>query len=82
MSIIYENLPDGRQRQTKACTWLQYVIKNDMGLYKELATEYDDFILKTHFHWKFWRPVDAIGGKVYFGKYVVTSYIVPREEAK
>jgi hypothetical protein len=22
------------------------------------------------FNWKFWEPIDCIGGKVYFGRYV------------
>lgn len=45
-------------------TWDQFQIKSDMGVFRGMKT------LQTKFHWAFWRPLDAIGGKVYFGPYV------------
>jgi hypothetical protein len=37
-----------------------------MGLTKGCGIDF-------HFNWKFWEPVDCIGGKVYFGRYVVIN---------
>jgi hypothetical protein len=48
------------QRQT----WSQYMIKANMGLWSDCSS------LRICFHWKFWSPLEAIGGKVYFGLYV------------
>ena len=28
---------------------------------------------ETRFHWKFWRPIKAIGGWVFFGPYVMLA---------
>ncbi len=44
-------------------TWDQVQIKADMGLFRGMRT------FQIKFHWKFWAPLDAIGGKIYFGSY-------------
>ncbi len=48
-------------------TWLQYLIKKDMGLLRGLTE------IKVRFHWRFWAPIDCVGGKLYFGRYVEHS---------
>lgn len=49
-------------------TMSQFWIKSDMGIWKGCRVEFK-------FHWRFWEPIDAVGGNVYFGRYVeVTSY--------
>jgi len=45
-------------------TWEQFEIKAQMGLWRGIRS------LQIKFHLKFWAPLDAIGGKVYFGRYV------------
>ena len=30
--------------------------------------------VEIHFHWKFWKPKDCIGGPVYFGRWVRVWY--------
>lgn len=45
-------------------TWKQYLIKAEMGLWRGCKS------LTYCFHWKFWEPIEAIGGKIYFGLYV------------
>lgn len=29
----------------------------------------DWMVVEILFHWKFWKPINVIGGKVYFGHY-------------
>ena len=38
-------------------TWDQVRIKAAMGLFRGLRS------FRTRFHWKFWQPLNAIGGK-------------------
>ena len=45
-------------------TWQQYEIKAQMGLFRGLES------LTYRFYWKFWSPIEAVGGPVYFGRYV------------
>ena len=45
-------------------TWQQFIIKSEMGLFRGVRS------LEIRFHWKFWKPIEAIGGRVYFGRYV------------
>lgn len=33
------------------------------------------FKYRTVFHWKFWKPVECIGGRVYFGEYVICGCV-------
>lgn len=28
-------------------------------------------VVSWHFHWRFWRPKDCLGGPVYFGQWAV-----------
>lgn len=44
-------------------TWDQFQVKKDMGLFRGVKS------LEIKFHWAFWRPLDAVGGKIYFGCY-------------
>jgi len=53
-----------RERRIIRQTWMQYLVKRDMGLF------YGCPGLKFRFHWKFWEPIDCIGGRVWFGRYV------------
>ena len=44
-------------------TWDQFQFKKDMGLFRGIKS------LEIKFHFAFWRPLDAVGGKIYFGFY-------------
>lgn len=44
-------------------TWDQVRIKSAMGLFRGMKS------FRTRFHWKFWQPLDAVGGRIYFGLY-------------
>jgi hypothetical protein len=54
-------------------TWSHYKIKKTMGLFRGVKN------LQIRFHFAFWRPMEAIGGKVYIGLYV--EYDEPPEIA-
>jgi hypothetical protein len=45
--------------------------------YYDSGTEF-----RHKFHFKFWKPINAIGGKIYFGPYVEIRYVIPRTEYK
>ena len=51
------------QNETVRQTWQQYLVKADLGVWRGVQLRYC-------FHWKFWQPLDAIGGPIYFGRYV------------
>ena len=44
-------------------TYKQFTLKEAEGLFR--LRPYNVF-----WHWKFWKPLNCIGGKVYFGRYV------------
>lgn len=44
-------------------TMQQYRVKSDMGLFRGVRVE-------IRFHWMFWKPLECLGGLVWFGPYV------------
>ncbi len=46
-------------------TWEQALLKHELFRAFRGLTSFT-----VRFHWRFWKPLDAIGGKVYFGRYV------------
>lgn len=51
-------------------TWNQYLIKKDMGLWKEIYGKTGEFPV-IRFHWKFWAPLETEHGDlVRFGRYM------------
>jgi len=62
-------------------TWDQVMIKKDFGCFRGLVS------FKIKFHWAFWRPVEAIGGKIYFGRYAEydadeMKIVIPEEKSR
>ncbi|MEK6829001.1 MAG: hypothetical protein AABY15_02660 [Nanoarchaeota archaeon] len=36
-------------------------------------------IISWEFNWRFWKPVDCIGGRVFFGRYAVCEHVDGRK---
>ena len=49
--------------ETVRHTWNQVQIKSQMGLFR------GDRTFRMKFHWRFWKPLKAVGGRVWFGWY-------------